>query len=553
VVGVIADPAEERIVEEFFELFKIPWESYQAGRRYDVVILDGKANPEGVNAKLVLVYSGAKTPADTRFEVEIDSEQRGSRVSPLGRQFPIYGNAVTLRGGSGVLLHGAGRPIAQIRQIGDRVMARVGYDLFREIGALLSNGQPSEASAVPTLDLHIELLRELITSSGIPLLEIPPAPNGSPFIACLTHDLDHASIRRHKFDPTIWGFLYRATIGSTINVVRKGLPVSRLLTNWAAAVKLPFTYLGLARDIWNDFDRYLDLEKGRPSTFFVIPFENRPGCRSPKGQAPRSRGARYDVSHITGKIARLRAAGAEIGLHGIDAWADTSKGRQEAHRIAELCNTDVAGVRMHWLYSDERSAAALEEANFSYDSTTGYNDTVGYRAGTTQVFKPLNATRLLELPMHIMDTALFYPAYLNLSEKQAWNRVSPILDHAVSCGGVVTINWHDRSIAPERLWGDFYVRLMGELVSRGAHFLTASRAAAWFRKRRSAAFEKTNGNNYKVRVSFAKDQVDDILPGLRLRVHRAKTLDALQQRRAGMPANYTDTAFDGCTHVHLPS
>jgi len=30
-------------------------------------------------------------------------------------------------------------------------------------------------------------------------------------------------------------------------------------------------------------------------------------------------------------------------------------------------------------------------------------------------------------------------------------------------GGVLTVNWHDRSIAPERLWDDFYLDLLDDL------------------------------------------------------------------------------------------
>ena len=53
-----------------------------------------------------------------------------------------------------------------------------------------------------------------------------------------------------------------------------------LVTNWVAALKLPFVYIGLAKDFWRDFDdRYLELEKGLPSTFFVIPFKNYSGKR----------------------------------------------------------------------------------------------------------------------------------------------------------------------------------------------------------------------------------------------------------------------------------
>ena len=56
--------------------------------------------------------------------------------------------------------------------------------------------------------------------------------------------------------------------------------------NWVAAIKLPFVYIGLAKDFWRDFDdRYLESEKGLPSTFFVIPRKNYPGKRV-DGSAP---------------------------------------------------------------------------------------------------------------------------------------------------------------------------------------------------------------------------------------------------------------------------
>jgi hypothetical protein len=49
-----------------------------------------------------------------------------------------------------------------------------------------------------------------------------------------------------------------------------------MLTNLAAAAKLPFIYFGIAKDIWLQFDRYVEIEKGNPSTFFVLPFEGDP-------------------------------------------------------------------------------------------------------------------------------------------------------------------------------------------------------------------------------------------------------------------------------------
>jgi hypothetical protein len=180
----------------------------------------------------------------------------------------------------------------------------------------------------------------------------------------------------------------------------------------------------------------------------------------------------------------------------------------------------------------------LEKAGADYDSTVGYNETVGYRAGTTQAYKPLEAARLLELPLHIMDTALFFPGYLDLSSREARKRVESIIENAVQLGGSVTVNWHDRSIAPERLWGDFYVGMVDELKHRGAWFSTASQAVSWFRKRRSAVFETVECDSGTLRVKTGVDG-DGELPGLRLRVHRA-----------GAPPQDTTISAVASEHTH---
>jgi hypothetical protein len=303
-------------------------------------------------------------------------------------------------------------------------------------------------------------------------------------------------------------------VGSVFNAFRGRLPVRNLLQNWAAAAKLPLIQIGLAQDIWRGFDRYVDIEKGRPSTFFVIPFEGTPGINQ-KGPAPRKRAARYDVSHVTPQIARLTSAGCEIGLHGIDAWIDSVRGQEEAKRISAFSGNADIGVRMHWLYRSAESPAHLEKAGFSYDSTVGYNETVGFRAGTGQAFKPLNATRLLELPMQAMDTALFFSHYLDLSPDDAWRRLEALLDIATSRGGAVTVNWHDRSISPERLWGDLYSRLIAGMTVKGAWFGSASQTIAWFRQRRAITFHRA-GNRIEARVP-GESRPD--IPPCRLRVY----------------------------------
>ncbi len=120
-----------------------------------------------------------------------------------------------------------------------------------------------------------------------------------------------------------------------------------------------------------------------------------------------------------------------------------------------------------------------------------------------------------------MDTALFYPIYLNLARSEARMRVDRIIDTAVQFGGCVTVNWHDRSIAPERLWGDVYSDLIKELRHKGAWFATAAQAVAWFRRRRSAVFENVGSISGVSRVKIEVDANDD-LPDLQLLVHNEK-------------------------------
>src|SRR5207302_9809344 len=117
-------------------------------------------------------------------DVTIQTQHDGARVSFRGTDFPVYGNAVTfLHRGVTVLERVYGDPVAYIETSKGRTYARIGYDLFLEVQRLLTKGQPPANAGIPTLDLHIEFLRRLITACGVPLIEIPPLPDAYPFIA----------------------------------------------------------------------------------------------------------------------------------------------------------------------------------------------------------------------------------------------------------------------------------------------------------------------------------------------------------------------------------
>jgi len=540
-IGVIAEVAEHDVVREFFELFKTPWEFHQKDRSYDVLLCADDCRVE-LTAKLVVIYFGKKTDFDADHRLRVSHESQTPRlVCSKNDRFPIYGNSIAFLNTEGVLLKDevSQECVGYIEKNGENSLARVGFDLFGEIRTLLTQGQPRANANIPTLELHIAFLRELITGRGITLVEIPPVPEGFDFIACLTHDVDHPSIRQHKWDHTIFGFVYRATLGSLRKLLSRQLSLSDFLKNWLAVAKLPFVYLGLARDFWREFaDQYQVLELGVRSTFFIIPYKDRPGV-STNGAAPSFRASGYGAQDIADVIRKLVSEGHEVGLHGIDAWADSSKGSEELKEIQRLTGTVETGVRMHWLYYDQNTPKVLEKAGAIYDSTFGYNETIGYRAGTTQVYKPLGTTQLMELPLHVMDTALFYPSRMELSPAQATPLLDKMQDNAGHFGGVLTVNWHDRSLAPERLWDTSYRNLLASLKSRGAWLATAGQSVDWFRNRRKARFELAAEGVEVGAITFAPEGSENI-PGLRLRIYNAGTASSDGVFDSG---SYTDTSI----------
>ncbi|HEX6463880.1 MAG TPA: hypothetical protein VFZ98_05485, partial [Vicinamibacterales bacterium] len=511
-------PEQRAIVEEFFELFKTPWEFWQRGRDYGVVIATSD-DVADVDASVLLLYTPQATTSDRQNGIQVDASVGDDWVTVNGTRLPIYGRLTTFTetsGGARVLTTASNR-IAGLRTASrGRVTLRIGYDLFDEVKFLLSTGQPVEHAHIPTLDAHIAMLREWILRAGIPVLEIPPSPAGHPFAVCLTHDIDFVGIRRHKLDHSMWGFVYRATFGALGRFFRGRLRFNRLRDNWRAVAALPFVYLGWARDFWDPFEWYLREEHGLPSTYFLIPYKGRPGERVGGRHAAR-RATAYDVTDIAEWTSTLMNAGCEIGVHGIDAWHDAAKGAGERARVATASGTAAAGIRMHWLLHDDRTPATLEAAGYAYDSTSGYNDTVGYRNGTAQVFRPDGAYSLLELPLHIQDGALFYTGKMNLSEQEADERCQSILDNANRFGGVLTLLWHDRSHAPERFWGDFYVRLIERLKSWNPWFGTAGQVVEWYRKRREVRFEAAaSGDGRSALLQYAGEE---IVPPLVIRLY----------------------------------
>jgi len=523
-IGINIRDNEKAIAKEFFNLFKVPWEYYNQDESYDVVITSYYTK-NFANTKLVIIYDSRPNALDLSEKVEYVINKKNQVFYYKEQKIVIFNESITFNEYPGLIPCGRNGPISfgYNKTISNVKYIRIGYNIFKEVLFLLNTGQPSEFSEIPLLEIHITMLREWILDSNIYLVEILSKPFGYESFACLTHDVDFVKIADHFFDTTFFGFIYRASISSLVNLFKGLSTLKKVLKNLLAILYLPFVYIGFKDDIWLQFDNYLNIENKLPSTFYFIPYKNRPGYNVQKENKKR-RATKYEVNELKNYIKKIISHGGEIGVHGIDNWHDFNLGLKEFKKISWISKKHELGNRVHWLCFNDSSFKNLEQASFTYDSTFGYNDAIGFKAGTVRPFKPIGVKKLIEVPLNIQDNALFRNGKSTLSEAEAFEKCCKIFDDTEKYGGVATILWHLRSIAPERLWNDFYIRLIDEMKKRNYCFRTALEISKWYFNRNAIKFRRIDLNCNKLNINVCcTDRIDDI-PYI-LRIYYPKKID----------------------------
>ena len=106
-----------------------------------------------------------------------------------------------------------------------------------------------------------------------------------------------------------------------------------------------------------------------------------------------------------------------------------------------------------------------------------------------------------------------------------------IVDEARRFGGTLVINWHDRSLAPERLWDRCYRELLNEIETGGrVWFATAAEAVDWFRWRRSIRFRADLASN-EVVIETTRDRVSSAGRPYRRSIAQNRSSTNVEERR----------------------
>ena len=170
-----------------------------------------------------------------------------------------------------------------------------------------------------------------------------------------------------------------------------------------------------------------------------------------KAAPPGPQDSGYDPRHrkIRRALNWLRELGVESGVHpGYTTFRSPEKLRREISALREVIGPQPLGGRQHYLRWCPDTWIDWEYCGLAYDSSVGYADHIGFRAGTCFPYRPwlfsLNRQAdLLEIPLLVMDRTLFEK--MNLNAEMAVEAVSSLLARCKTVGGVFTMLWHNDS------------------------------------------------------------------------------------------------------------
>jgi len=352
-------------------------------------------------------------------------------------------------------------------------LASAFYDLARveeRDGARDRHGRfPGSASCLDPFDPPLERLRRRFG------LE-PPRWGGARFAVAITHDVDV---------PWRWTRLgIRGSAARLRDDARAGRGGAALREARALSA-VPWHKVRGTDPNWR-FERIFRIERTRTqgSTFFLLAGHRHPADGAVPEAYERLRPRLVDL---------LREGGGEIGLHGsYTAARDFQRLAEEKGRLEELAGP-LAGQRYHYLRVDPlANLTPLADLGFAYDTSLGFADQPGFRAGIAHPYRPWSFEHdapldLIEVPLAVMDVTLAEDRYLGLPAAAAERRLLDVVEWAAGNGGGFAVLWHTDRFDPatSRGWDRLFFRFLEAVRAHGGVCVPArtlaEEAAAWLR------------------------------------------------------------------------
>lgn len=361
------------------------------------------------------------------------------------RPFPRLGELPWRYMGGGAPVSWANRGGQTLLQVGFDPLTPLAHTLMRQPELGHADGPwnhttlealPPDArhlALTPWVDRLLRLLARLLDVDAAQLpAPLPRWPGGASWAACLSHDVD---------------MLFKWRLRSVVRLLLES-PLHALDSRGVLLAKRwreLWLRLRTGRDPWFLVDEVVELERshGMMSTLLFLA----------EPRDPQSFRYHLGRAQVRGLLARLRDQSVEIGLHGgWSAYNDAHRMRAQARRLESLLGRKPELVRQHWLrFHFPSTWKAQMAAGLQVDSSLGFNDRPGFRAGTSLPFHPLDqqgqALPLLELPLLLMDSQLYDEQ--GLTPLAARRQADDLVEQVRRVGGLLTVNWHPHTLCRE--------------------------------------------------------------------------------------------------------
>lgn len=294
--------------------------------------------------------------------------------------------------------------------------------------------------------------------------------NDYAYTLVLTHDVDHLSLRAYSFfSKHSLCFMKRSLYNNLLRAITKDITFRDCLDSLKWFFLYPLVRSGLVCDPWERaITDIMEIEKKyrMTSTFFFMPFPNRPGFVEEGMAAHKARATVYDVKKYQWLLQKIESEGWEVGLHGIDAHLGVNEAKEELKVIQDLLpDKKEIGMRMHWLYQSDDLWRNLKEAGFYYDATFGTNEGVGF---PEDKYKPFKKDGIWVIPLNFQDAALLDSCGMKLPITDSWPYIEKILNIARGKKAVVTVCWHSNVFGIYKYYGRLYERILQQAKNDGA-------------------------------------------------------------------------------------
>ena len=299
----------------------------------------------------------------------------------------------------------------------------------------------------PLVDEYTEALRQLLNQFGLRV-----SPRREAFRVLITHDVDSGIPVKGGLEYFENGLrsLYREIVRE--RRVRAGL------TNcfqWFAVGMGLRSYDDSFRDIVQ-----IDKQYGYTSHFFVM------------ANGTHEQDATYNIrsEYSQSVMRKIQSCGGQVGLHpGIDSHKCLNQFEKEWSNLREVFPDALQATRSHFLvFQVPDSWNKLSEVGCRVDTTLGFNNYMGFRAGTSRPFRPFDVVNqrvatVWEYPMVIMDKNLFVLPVD--SDAKRIERALQIVDKVAAQGGCLVINWHNFYCFSDYL--SMYTTILEYVAKRG--------------------------------------------------------------------------------------